>query len=132
MVNPPTRILTHKKQRKLTDAQVLFLLLEYVETEATYRTLAQKYAISEKAISNIVNNMSYRELATITQVRKKAQQKASASSGRYSHAEPARVPDATKTLIEVDFNSVSSINTALHHLLDRRSTLTDSAEEVAA
>lgn len=128
----PDRILTHKKQRRLTDEKVRTLLTDYVSTDATYKALSEKFRISQKAIGNIVSGQTYREISGIASLRKKAQEKASDRSGRYSNAKALRVPDASKTRIEVDFNSVESLDAAILSLQCERTLLIDRIAEVSS
>jgi hypothetical protein len=127
MVNP-VRILTHKAQRKLTNEQAVSLLTEYVGTSTTYKALSEKYGIAQKAISNIVGGLSYRDLSGIANLRKRAQEKASSRSAKYSKAKAVRVHDPTQTVIEVDFNSVASVDAAILHLQAVRSLIGPAAE----
>jgi hypothetical protein len=127
MVNA-VRILTHTSQRKLTNSQVRSLLIDYVETDITYKALSEKYGIAQKAISNIVGGLSYRDLPGIANLRKRAQEKASSRSAKYSTAEAVRVHDPTQTVIEVDFNSVASLDAAILRLQAVRSLIGHAAE----
>lgn len=126
-----TRILTHKTQRKLTTEQVRALLSAYVETDATYRTLSAEYGICQRAVSDIVRGFNYRDLTELATLREKAQEKAAARSSRYCNAESARILDTTKKVIEVNFNSVASVDAALLRLLAVRSLLIGPAAEVS-
>jgi hypothetical protein len=126
--NHPSRILTHKSQRKLTNEQAVSLLTEYVGTSTTYKALSEKYGIAQRAISSIVGGLSYRDLSGIANLRKRAQEKASSRSAKYSKAEAVRVHDPTQTVIEVDFNSVASVDAAILRLQAVRSLIGLAAE----
>ena len=127
----PVRILTHKAQRKLTDAQVGSLLSAYVETDTTYKAQSEKYGVSQLTVSKIVRGLIYRELFGIENLRKRAQEKAAARSAKDSNAQAVRAIDPTKTVIEVDFNSVESVDVAVLRLLAVRSLLIGPAVEVS-
>ena len=130
MTNP--RILTHKSQRKLTNSQVRSLLTEYVETDTTYKALAERYGIAVHTVSQIVRGLSYRELSSIADLRKRAQEKAATRFARYSNAQAMRVPDPAQTVVEVDFNSVESIDAAILRLQAVRSLLIGPSGETAS
>jgi hypothetical protein len=124
----PVRILTHKAQRKLTSKQVVSLLNEYVETDATYKIVAEKYGISPRTVSQVVRGFSYRDLLGIATLRKKAQEKAATRSAKYSNASALQVTDPSLTAIEVNFNSVASVDTAILRLQAVRSLIRPAAE----
>ena len=119
----PVRILTHKSQRKLTDEQTVSLLTEYVGTNTTYKAMSEKYGITQRAISSIVRGFSYRELPGIASLRKEAQVKATSRCAKYSDAEAVRVHDPLKTFLEIDFDSVASVDAAILRLQTVRSLI---------
>jgi hypothetical protein len=123
-----TRILTHKSQRKLTNEQVVSLLTEYAGTRTTYKAMSAKHGISQRAISSIVRGFSYRELPAIANLRKEAQEKAASLCGKYSNAEAAQVHDPTRTVVEVDANSVASVDAAILRLQAMRLLIAPAVE----
>lgn len=131
MANSPSRILTHRKHRKLTESQVVLLLTEYVETDTTYELLALKFNHSATGVSQIVRGLTYRDLASIGRLRERAQAKAALRSGRHSKAKPLRVPDATKVAFAVHPSSASEIREAIADLKAMLSLLDGSVGEVS-
>jgi hypothetical protein len=129
MVNH-VRPLTHKTQRKLTDEQVRSLLSDYVNSETTYyKALSEKFGIAQRTVGQIVRGLTYREVPGIAELRKKAQQKAGRRNATFCSAQALRVPDPSKDVIEVDRNSIKSINEAMLHLQSVLSQLTGSVGE---
>jgi hypothetical protein len=121
------RPMTHRKQRGLSDEQAINMLNEYNYTDTTYGKLAKKYGISSHSISRLVNNITYSDVPGIDGARRLAQAKAARLSKRYSDAKAARVPEAGKTLIEVDLISVESIKSNIFYLQAVLSLLLESA-----
>jgi hypothetical protein len=124
----PTRILTHRPQRKLTDEQVHSLLSAYVDTDTTYKALSEQYSVSQRTVSGIVSGLIYRDLLGVSGLRKKAQEKAATRSGKYSKAEALRVSDPTQSVIGYYCNSVASVDAAILHLQAVRLLLSSASE----
>jgi hypothetical protein len=99
----------------LTCVQIVELLGGYL-SGATYNVLSEKFGISPKAIGNIINGFTYREIPGIAHLREEAQKKAAGRHAKYSNAQAARVPDPGRTFVEVDLNSVASLDALMLRL----------------